>query len=65
MLITRRSPFSHQTVTVDLPVTEEQYAAWRNGQMIQTAMPNLSPAQREFLITGISPAEWEEHMKPI
>ena len=36
------------------PITVEhrQLSAWRNGAHIQTVMPELSPAQRELLISG-------------
>ena len=29
------------------------------GALIQDAMPHLDPDQREFLMTGITPAEWD------
>jgi hypothetical protein len=28
--------------------------------MIQNAMPNLTAAQREFLMTGVTEEEWKE-----
>lgn len=59
MLVTKRSKFSGIEHTIDLPVTEEQIAAWENGTLIQLAMPNLSPDQREFMITGVTPEEWD------
>jgi len=58
MLITKQSPFTGKTHTIDIPVTEEQLARWRLGAMIQDAMPNLTSAEREFLMTGITPEEW-------
>jgi hypothetical protein len=27
--------------------------------MIQDAFPHLTPSQREFILTGISPEEWD------
>lgn len=60
MLITRTSPFSGKTTTREIPVTEEQLALWNNGTVIQNAMPNISADDREFLMTGITPEEWEE-----
>ena len=33
---------------------------WQNGQSIQTAFPFLSNEEREFLMTGITPTEWNE-----
>lgn len=60
MLITRISPFSHKKHTIDIPVTHEQLAEWEGGKLIQNAMPNLNVDQREFILTGITPEEWEE-----
>tara|TARA_R110000796_G_scaffold1199_2_gene4741 strand:- start:767 stop:925 length:159 start_codon:yes stop_codon:yes gene_type:complete len=42
-----------------LDITYEQYDAWREGKLIQEAMPNLSVEEREFLMTGITAEEWE------
>jgi hypothetical protein len=37
-----------------------RYDKWlRTGCMIQDALPDLSPEQREVLISGISPEEWD------
>lgn len=33
---------------------------WIGGDSIQTAMPNVSADDREFLISGISPEGWKE-----
>jgi hypothetical protein len=59
MNITRTSLFSRVTRTLDLPVTEAQLDAWASGELIQNAFPDLSPDDREFLKTGITPEEWE------
>ena len=48
---------------MDLPVTVEQVARYESGGvLLQDAFPNLTPAEREFIMTGITPAEWEQHM---
>ena len=60
MNITRTSLYSRITRTLDLPVTEAQLDAWASGELIQNAFPNLSPDEREFLKTGITPEEWEQ-----
>jgi hypothetical protein len=31
----------------------------RGGVSIQQLFPNLTPAQREFIMTGTTPAEWD------
>ena len=60
MLITRQSLISGNINTMSLPITEEQYNAWEQGTLVQNAMPHLSPDEREFVMTGITPTEWAE-----
>lgn len=60
MLITRKSPFTGKTRTMNIPVTQEQLDRWRNGTLIQNAMPNIAPEHREFIMTGITNEEWLE-----
>jgi hypothetical protein len=60
MKIVRKSPFSGKTNEMEIPVTPEQLDQWHNGELIQKAMPNLTPDQREFIMTGITPEEWAE-----
>lgn len=43
--------------TRHLPITEEEYIRWRNGELIQNVWPNLSADDREFIMTGI--VDWE------
>jgi len=62
MLITKKSKFTGVEHTLDLPVTEEQISAWKNGALIQNVMPHLGEDQREFLMTGVTPDEWEAFM---
>ncbi len=62
MRITRRSPITGLTNVMEIPVTEQQIVAWQTGTLIQQAMPNLTPDQREFLMTGMTPEDWEEHV---
>ena len=52
MKITRVSPFSNKKATLELDVTARQIASWEKGELIQDAMPNLTPAEREFIKTG-------------
>jgi hypothetical protein len=60
MLVKRISPFSGKENSMDLPITEEQITNWENGMHIQHAFSNLPPEQREFILTGITPNEWNE-----
>lgn len=59
MTITRASPFSGKVNSMEIDVTEDQLAAWKSGQLIQAVMPNLTPDEREFIMTGITPNEWD------
>jgi len=59
MNITRISPFTGKTHTLDIAVTSEQIARWQGGELIQNAMPNLTPDEREFIKTGVTAEEWE------
>ena len=60
MLINKRSPFSGKVHTMEIPVTQEEIDDWKDGALIQNAMPNLTANQREFIMTGITPSEWED-----
>ena len=60
MTITKTSPFSGNTNTLDIDVTEEQIVAWQGGELIQRAMPDLTADEREFIKTGITAEEWKE-----
>lgn len=41
-------------------VATARYEHWRAGGKIQDCMPMLSDEQREFLMTGLTPAEWSK-----
>lgn len=36
-------------------VDEEKYNRWKNGELIQNCMPELSPTEREQLISNLCP----------
>lgn len=63
MLITRTSMFTRKVHTQDLPVTEEQVRRYEQGELLQNAFPHLSPADREFIKTGVTQEEWEAVFK--
>lgn len=49
--------------TREIDVTDHQLRAWTNGNInIQDAMPNLTPDEREVIMTGITPEEWQEYV---
>ena len=59
MQIIRTSPFSGNTNSMEIEITQEQIALWESGTLIQNAMPHLSADEREFIMTGITPEEWD------
>jgi len=60
MKITRKSMLTGVTHTREIKITEEQLEQWRMGQHIQWVCPQLSPEDREFLISGATPEEWAD-----
>lgn len=58
MKITKQSPVTGKMNTLELDITPEQYTEWQRGALIQNAMPNLTPDEREFLISGSTATDW-------
>lgn len=62
MRITRTSKISGITRTKEIAITPAQLRELDDPQrkrLIQQICPDLSPADREFLLTGITEEEWE------
>lgn len=59
MLITKKNQFTGIENSLEIAVTQEQLDDWKNGTLIQFAMPNISADEREFLITGMLPGEFD------
>ena len=62
MKITRTSPLTGVVHVMDVPVTGEQLIRLENGETVQAVLPHLSADQREFVITGITPDEWQQFL---
>lgn len=64
MIVFRKSDLSGEQHEMELPITEDDFdngmARWLSGTPIQHAFPTLTIDQREFIMTGITPAEWAE-----
>lgn len=60
MIVHKTSPLSGKVQTRDLPITERHIERWWAGELIQDVMPHLSAADREWLISGITPEEWAQ-----
>lgn len=59
-VVTKQSPISKTYHVVTMSLTDEQYSNWLGGELIQNALPHLTAEEREFLMTGITPDEWNE-----
>lgn len=63
ILLERKCPFTGVFNTMELPLTEQEYAKCMDkreaGALIQVAFPMLNAEQREFVKTGITPAVWD------
>ena len=60
MLITKISPVSGKEVSLDIPMTIDQYKQYINGSgFVQNIFPELSADQREFLISGCTKSDWD------
>ena len=57
--VTKRSRLSGENNTMVLDFTMEQYLSWKDGALIQDAFPQLNSGEREFIKSGITPAEWK------
>jgi len=59
--VTRKSLISGKTNTMSLPITQEHLDIYETvgDILIQDAFPNLDKHQREFIISGITPKEWD------
>lgn len=60
MLITKTSPISGKQHTMEIPVTQQQIDAWERGELIHKAMPEVPAELREFILSGITPEEWND-----
>ena len=59
MAVTKFSIVSGRDNTMDLDVTQEMLDEWESGKKIQDVMPHLSADEREFLISGLLPHEFD------
>ena len=60
--VTKQSIITRKMNTMELPITQEHLDMYETvgDILVQDAFPNLDIGQREFLISGITPQEWEE-----
>ena len=59
MMVSKQNVMTGQWNTMDINITADQWKMWQSGTLIQDAAPQLTEAEREFLISGMTPAEWD------
>ena len=60
MKIARTSMLTGKLHIREIPITMYQLEKWERGELIHKAMPNISADDREFIISGITPDEWDK-----
>lgn len=60
MKFTKRSPLTGEINTRNIQVSRFEFNEWRGGALIQEAMPNASAEDREFIISGYTPEDWNK-----
>lgn len=62
MIITRVSPIDKMEYNMDINVTIDQMNEFLSDtrRNIQDIFPNITPDEREFIKTGITPKQWED-----
>lgn len=59
MVVKTLCPICRKMLSVEVP--EKGYLAWRRGELlIQDAMPELTEAERELLLSGICADCWDK-----
>ena len=59
MQILRTSRLTGNTSAMNIDITQAQLDAWVDGSLIQDVMPDINADEREFIMTGITPDEWD------
>lgn len=59
MLIKRQSIFTRKENEREIDITPVQLCWWQSGMPIKDAAPQLSADDRYFLISGVTPEEWD------
>lgn len=63
IVITQKSMIDGKTRSMELNVTKPQldeYYGKKSRRLIQHIMPDLTDDEREFIMTGITPEQWDK-----
>ncbi len=61
MMLTKKSLFTGRTHTREIDVDPVTYVAWNDGVsgLLQDTFPDLNDDDREFILSGTTPEEWD------
>lgn len=59
MIIVRTSPVTGKINEREIDITIEQYADWLDGGMLHNIASHLDEDDREFMISGCTPEDWD------
>ena len=67
MIVKKMSMHSGKMHEMDIPITKQDLIDFYEDKLglIQDAFPHLTADEREFIISGIPPHEWDELFKEI
>ena len=58
--VKRQSILTGEWHEMELPITEAELVEYEEGgDLVQNKFPHLTPDQREFIISGSTPDEWD------
>jgi hypothetical protein len=61
MYLQKVSPIDSKVYGMEIPITESQLEEFYRGNTpIQNFFPQLTPDQREFILSGITPEQWDK-----
>jgi len=63
-IIKKVSPVTGKVNERHIEATNDQWAAYDSGQLIQISLPHLDAATREFMISGCTDEDWEKLYPP-
>ncbi len=62
--VTKPSPLTGVVHSLEMAMTPEQWEAWCGPGLSQNRAPHLTSAEREFLQTGYTAADWAAMFPP-
>lgn len=68
VLVEKKSQLTDKTNQMEIPASVEKVELWLDHKndlpLIQNFFPELNAEQREFLLSGATPEEWESMLPP-